>query len=1076
MRHKYLLALLLFSGFAGLSYELLWVRLLALSFGSTTLSFSTVLAVFFGGLALGAWIGGRWAPRFARPAKMYAFLEIATGVAGFFLYFLLSNLGSLFAAIDPGPNIVGALVRFLVSLPILILPTLMMGATLPFVTRAMVVADEEVGEGTALIYGINTLGAFLGAYATTFHLLPALGIFGTNALTALVNLAVGAAALALERGEPATAESPAVEAEDADDVPRKVIRTALGLTFVGGFAAIALQVVWARLFAVFLEGTVYAVGSVLMAVLIGIGVGSVGIARLLKRARHPGAWFVALQVITGLSLVLIERGLPWISYILQDPPVTTGGLGRLHAQLAIVVMVLLVPTTCLGASFPALISIVERRATNASRSLGNLYAVNTVGSILGSLIGGFFLLPVAGSAAALYVGLVLVCGVGAVGALILARSGPRVLPLTMVLAALLPLAFFEGHDPRTLTRERPIGYAATAKKNRDRRESLIYFEEGRAATVAVRLSGSNDGRSLTLNGLGQGGRMTLPPHLNLESILVAAVPYVHAPVHDSALVVGLGAGQTVDVMVDLGVKEVKVIEIERAVVDAVRALEQAPKSILDDPRVDVEINDARHFLLLNQRTDHRFDIITSMPAHPWVAPNIFTKEFFELARDNLSKNGVFSTWFGVDKMDREAVRSLLRAFVSAFPNYAVYDVTREVSAYYLVGSPAPLSFDLARFRRLAEHPLMLERAVTQDPLFLPSRVYATGTARTPPPPAGAVNTDDTAYVELHAPRTSTTTARLNGFMPAEHILPELVRTSSPASSIGEVLEAQLGTPGGTLPIERTVPRIARADATFRGWQDRMSETERAYFLGRLALLRGRFDAARRSLSEATSSPDPRLARRAAKFVALAHRSEAERADALLAAPRSSDVLVMLADLDVSRALAAVPDEPRDPAADPYGWLLWRAAHPKDAPNERERSAVVAGVGAALSKTNSIAMLELCARVLSGFEMHDMVRQCRAWSTERRRAKVRSLLAAGRNAGAVGSFTQAAQALERALELDPSNPEVIELLMRSWVETGNRAGIARLRRLLRFRGAPESRIVGLETAARAAKLSRSEGTE
>ncbi|MEL6189634.1 MAG: hypothetical protein AAFU79_33845, partial [Myxococcota bacterium] len=266
MRNLHLLLCLVLSGFAGLAYELLWVRLLALSFGSTTLSFSTVLAVFFGGLALGAWVSGGLVGRMTRPIRVYAGLEVGTGVLALLLYPLLTHVGDLFALIDPGPGVGGAFVRALVAGPLLLGPTVLMGATLPAVARAIVVEDEAVGSGSALIYGFNTLGACFGAYLVTYALLPWLGVFLATVVTVGVNLVAAALALSLEDSTTQSLEDS--RSNPDDDVPDKVRWVATALAFAVGFSAICFQVAWVRLFSIFLDGTVYAVGSVLIAVLV----------------------------------------------------------------------------------------------------------------------------------------------------------------------------------------------------------------------------------------------------------------------------------------------------------------------------------------------------------------------------------------------------------------------------------------------------------------------------------------------------------------------------------------------------------------------------------------------------------------------------------------------------------------------------------------------------------------------------------------------------------------------------------------------------------------------------------------
>ena len=1071
MRHPFLLACLLLSGFAGLAYELLWVRMLTLSLGSTTLSYSTVLAVFFGGLALGAWLAGRRSARIARPIRAYALIEIATGIIGLALYPVLSNLGGFFASLDPGTGAGGLLLRFVVAAGLLLVPTVLMGATLPIISRAMVVRDEDVGRGTALIYGFNTLGAFLGVYAVTYHLLYDLGVFRSVLLTVGVNMVVGIVALAGERSSGAEALPPAAP-DPAPPAPglQKSGRVAVALTFLGGFAAIALQVVWVRLFGIVLDGTVYGVGSVLIAVLFGIGLGSLASARLVERVRHPGLWFVLLQVATILGVVGLMSAFPWVAYELRvlgwD---RSSALGPLHAQLAVVFLAILVPACCSGASFPLLMRIVERRAESSGRTLGELYAANTVGSISGSVLTGFLLIPETGSEATTFLALILTAVVGSLAALFLTEGAPRPLRLGALVLPIAVVPLYTGFDIQSLavTVRGTSAYPQYRQAQQAQKNSQVLFAEGKVAVVSTYESAG--WTSLTLNGLGQGSRSHAPPHHVLESLLVAAVPLAHQPSPDRALVVGLGAGVTVDALRHLGAGHIEVVELEPKVVDAVRAIFPSDNP-LDAPNVKVVIDDARHQLAIRARTQPgSFELITSMPAHPWVASSIFTREFFELAKANLAPKGVFCTWFGTGRMDAEASKSLLRAFTSAFGEYAIYWLP-EASAYFLVGSNQPLSFDRAHLARLFGHPLLQRREIEHH-LYLPVRIYASGTAGTPPPPAGVVNTDDSAFVELHAPRSSTTSPVLRSFMPAEHLVPELVPEAGRAAFLEELLEALLGTPGGRLPSGPTQARLPLAERQLRASEPFLGPHARSYFAGRSALAQSKSEEARPLLEAA--SADPALRARALKFHALTFpEGSAERRAHLEALEPAGDVLLKLLDHDRAVALAHAPAAAPDPAADPEAWLVWLAAHGPAELSDAARDAFERHVAQTLAKSDHVGLLTLCAELGERRRFASMAGACGIWRQRAEGGAADRLVRRGGAAGAKGDFREAARLLSDANRLRPGNLRTQELLLRSFVEIGDEGGVKALIAELRAFALDEERIEHLVKVAREGKLGAS----
>lgn len=1061
MRNKLILFCLFFSGFAGLAYELMWTRLLSFSFGSTTLSFSTVLAVFFGGLAMGAFFAGKRSARLARPLRTYAWIELGCGVAGLLLYPILKNLGSLFASFDPGPNLFGMLVRFFVSVPLLLIPTLLMGATLPIVCAGVIDEDDEVGRGTALIYGINTLGACIGAYLVTYHLLHAFGVFGSNMIAVAANVIAGGAALLIDRTasvpreRKAAAATPAAEsAEDAVEM-KKWIAVASVLTALGGFGAISLQIVWIRLFSSILRGTIYGIGAVLISVLIGIAIGSIFISRTLKTTRHPVLWFCGFQLATILSVVWFCSSLEWIEYVLHGINASRGDpMVVMHTQLLITFVVLLVPTFASGASLPLLLQIVERRAENTGRSLGALYAANTAGSILGSLLTGFIAVPEAGSEATLFASLVTLAAVAAIAALLLGKHEPLLLRAVAAIAAIFAVSAYPGLDVRALSNGRPqshVTYAQWQKDSEKTREELRYFAEGEHANVAVNESDIN--RALVLNGLGQGSRSFAPPHYVLESVLVAYVPFVHAPAKNKAMLVGLGAGVSADLFVHLGVEKLVVVELEPRVADAVNVIFE-PNSPLKSERVELVLNDARHQLLMERNQGGgNYDLITSMPAHPWVASSIFTREFFEIAKDNLNAQGIFCTWFGSGRMDDLAVQSLMRAFTDVFPYYVAYYV-EEVAAYYLVGSKAQFHLDLARVEEMQKHPAISAQRFFSNPRALPLRTYASGTPDTPKPAPGIVNSDDSAFVETHSPRSSTRSPMLSEFMPREYFVPELIVEEKRPQFYDALLEDLVGE------------RIPRAKRTLAAVKNILPEGGADYFGARLALAEGKRDEARATLEKLREGGGA-YADRAAKYHALSLPDRSpEQLDALALLKPTTENILLLLDRDRPRALTRLDDTaPPDPATDATRWLLYASKHGLP----QLRAAFLRHVGPMLQRTSSRALLTIALELANAHGLTAEAKYCQRRLASLDSAEAQSLTRAGIRAGAAGRFKEAAEILGRAQQIDASSGGAQTLRVRALVEIGDRAELDRELERLRFYGHSEEYLAWLVQEAESKKL-------
>ena len=1081
MRYRFLLGCLILSGFAGLAYELLWVRLLALSFGSTAASFSTVLAVFFGGLAIGSLLGGRLAKRVRRPVRAYALVELGTGIAALVLYPLLVGLESAFAQFDPGPGTFGTVLRFIVAALVLIIPTVLMGATLPFVTRAMVDKDDDVGRVTALIYAFNTGGACLGAYVTTFWFLPYLGVFWATMFTVVINVLVFALASGFGRNErPLVTDegsgssvgssmgSKLPRLADPQDDKLKLVGTALAMML--GFAGVALQVVWVRIFATAMQGTVYGTGSVLIAVLVGIGTGSLVLAPFIKRSPRAGLGFVALQVV-GLGLVLLQfQLLPWISYELSSLQIQRLSLFGLHLQMVIVVLAVLGPSVCSGASLPLIVGIVESRAAQSARTVGNVYASNTIGAILGSLLTGFVVLPYAGSEAAVLLAVIALAGAAAFGALFL-LDAPRPLRLATVPVGLVLASFYTGYDVQLLSVGPQSGSYAQWFNTADQiKQATVTFSE--AKTSNVRVTASRGSWGLTLNGLGQGGRSEAPPHHIRESLLMAVVPLSHAKKKERALLVGLGAGVTADAMLKLGVERLKIVELEPKVVDAVGVIFQDVNP-LDSERVDVVVNDARHYLNVQRMKDsEKYDLIASMPAHPWIASPIFTQDFFRIAKDSLNPEGVFCSWFGLGKMDRHATDSLLRAFTSAFDNYVIYYIS-DHRAYYLVGSPSPIDVDPERYRAVFAHPIVAAHPPLKSPLYLPRHIVVTGRAGDlPTVRPGPINTDDRPIVEMLSPTTTPTSglASRDLFSP-RGLDPNMVAEGARPEFVLELLEDLLGTPKSRLPFrvrrarpDLAAPTLARAKSEFD--QDTID-----YLELRLAIAKNRTAKGLDRRVEALRSAEYRArARRALAWMKPPH--SAARARALAALPPDPDVVFhQLFEVGAPALARLSADEPSSDS--PLAWWLWNLAHGEGLDEDgRQR---LAELGPTLASTGNEPLLRLSAARAQAAGLPHLARAILEWADKARITRIRYHLRAGNIAGRRQDFRAAADHLWQAFSLDPTNRGLRMPLVQSLVELGDEARIRQVGETLRFQGMSKAQVTHLiQEANRRTKAGDGEG--
>ena len=370
------------SGVAALVYQTAWTRLFAFVFGTSELAVASVLAAYMGGLALGAAVAGRLAPRIRRPVLVYGMLELAIGLAALAVpvgvtlatRLYVSVFGAQGAPADEG-GLISALFYLGCSFAILLVPTSLMGATLPLLARHAVRREDEIGRRIAQLYAMNTAGAVVGTVLTAFVLLPALGLSNTVWIAVGVNGSVFAAAAVLARRVPPVAKRATTPAAD----PRDPNLWILPLIGVSGAVSFTYEVLWTRLLGHLLGGSVYAFATMLATFLTGIAVGSwLASGRLASDRGSAAAGFVWAQVGAGLlslgAYLAVDSAPSWV-----ERWGASGDL-RLVADAAICAAILLPGTLCIGATFPLAVRVLARSQDEAGPASARVYAWNTVGA------------------------------------------------------------------------------------------------------------------------------------------------------------------------------------------------------------------------------------------------------------------------------------------------------------------------------------------------------------------------------------------------------------------------------------------------------------------------------------------------------------------------------------------------------------------------------------------------------------------------------------------------------------------------------------------------------------------------
>jgi spermidine synthase len=756
------------SGATGLIYEVLWARMLGLVFGATTLAVSTVLAAFMGGLALGSALAGRFAQRIRKPLSVYGSMEILIALYALLVPLFFRWIDHVYALIwqqlQPG-YFTFSLWRFLLSGVVLLVPTTLMGATLPVLAAALIRSSERDSNSVTRLYACNLAGAILGTLGAGFVLLPWLGVRTTIAVAAALNVIVGAIAILLQRRAQSNAQRVEVEAAAAE------IKGGGGFWFfvalVSGFVTIGTQVSWTRVLTMIIGSSTYAFSIVVALFLIGLAIGAWIVARK-DRSRSLRSSVLLVEVLTALSLLLslfVLNKIPALLVTLGLSLHVASWLGLLALQILSATLLILVPAVWMGMVMPLVLVWASTEGKNAVARVGRSYAINTVGAIAGAFLTGFILIPKASTRFTLLFAATCCLIVAGIAYRPVSSGGDPALKRSLAIGlTFVSIIVFFVVAPRMNLADLSIGaYDSLVRVIAKTREGvtengaterpnvheLLMYEEGATATVSVRRD--QDTVSLAINGRANASDSIYDMP---TQVMLGQLPLLIAPRIDNGLIIGYATGITVGAMLQSPIQSVTCVELERGTVAASEFFNHINNRPLDDPRTNLIIDDARTFLRV---TPNRYDIIVSEPSHPWVpgVANLFTQEFFQLGRARLNDGGIWVQWVQIYQLSTESLRSVLATYHKVFPHVLVFRVggLNKGKDLLLIGSNQPLSLD-----RLSERFADPRIASGLARVDLKSEAdvrawFVCDEARLGPAVAGAtINTDDNMHIEMTVPR------------------------------------------------------------------------------------------------------------------------------------------------------------------------------------------------------------------------------------------------------------------------------------------------------------------------------------
>jgi spermidine synthase len=646
-------ALLVLSGFAALVYQVLWMRDLAIVFGNSAQAAAVDLAVFFGGLAVGAALFARASPRVANPLRVYGLLELAIAGSALLFFGLLDLYGVIYAPLYQRVSDTPALLvlaKTILAAGVLGLPTILMGATLP----AMVQHDSR---HPAWLYGMNTAGGTVGAFAAGFYLPPTLGFRGSYALAVGVNIVVGVVAVSMSRRG-----AEALRSKDHKNSPRlrvSAVRRAVEvlperhltvLACASGALTIGLEMVWLRMFAQVLDNSVYAFSAITVVALVAFAFASLTIdrialpvapARWLSYVLVAGAFTAAVQPATFVAftddLAQLQSD-AWVEYVTK--------------AFTMALLFVGVPGFIVGLVFPFLLKAARTDLT-AGATTGRLIAFNTAGAIAGSLLTTFALLPSLGLWAT-FVGVALSYGALAVWTSFTSHAKSRRLGVALTAALAVVIALTSVTLPRL-------------RLDSARGERLLDIWEGSHGTVAV--TEGKGGRTLRMNNsYSLGGTVDRIERERIQTL----IPLLLHRAPSRVFFLGLGTGITAGEAVRHPVERIVVCELVPEVVQASREyFPEWTRGLSTDPRVEIVAEDGRQYLAA---ADESFDAIISDLFVPWHAGTgtLYTREHFEIVRARLAPGGVFAQWLPMFQLSQRDFEVIARTLLEVFPHVVVW--------------------------------------------------------------------------------------------------------------------------------------------------------------------------------------------------------------------------------------------------------------------------------------------------------------------------------------------------------------------------------------------------------------------
>ncbi|QWV96512.1 fused MFS/spermidine synthase [Geomonas nitrogeniifigens] len=715
MRNKSTAYFLIFalSGFSGLIYESIWTHYLKLFLGHAAYAQSLVLAIFMGGMAIGSWICSRYSTRWHNLMLWYATTEAVIGVCALFFHLIFTAVISLaYTSIIPflGSPTAISLFKWVLSALLILPQSILLGMTFPLMSAAILrMFPEKPGRSLGMLYFSNSIGAAAGVLATGFYLIKAFGLPWTVAAGGIINIILAATVWFMLRGSAGAApDRPASTATPAEAASR-LSALFLLVSLVTGTASFIYEIGWIRMLSLVMGTSTHAFELMLCAFILGLALGGCWLQRRIDTLAAPCRFLGWVQVIMGglalLTLCLYGNSFEVMAWGVKALPKTDAGylLFNLFSS-GIALCVMLPATFCAGMTLP-LITFILLGSGGGERSIGAVYAANTIGAIIGVFFAIHIGLPMLGLKGLITFGAGLDIAMGVMLFWKFAASGEKGVAMAVTMAsagALVAVPFLLHLDPYKMS-SGVYRYGTMLNRNNTQ---LVFYEDGKTASIS--LVKDQDG-SLAINTNGKtdasmfmgGGNFSTGDEAT--AVLLGALPMAFNTEARTVAAIGLGSGLTSETLLcNPDLRSVDTIEIEEKMIRGASLFKPLVGRVYSDPRSRIIVDDAKTYFSIWGK---KYDIIVSEPSNPWVSgvSGLFSTEFYALAKRHLEKNGIFVQWVQMYEIDTNLVMSVLKAVSGNFNDYVVYAANDSdlviLASDRKLDSPSPGIFAAPRLKK-----------------------------------------------------------------------------------------------------------------------------------------------------------------------------------------------------------------------------------------------------------------------------------------------------------------------------------------------------------------------------------------